>query len=163
MYSKIKIAGHPLHPMLIPFPIAFYTATLIGYITYSINQDPFWFRLAYVANWAAVVMALVAAIPGFIDWSTGIPDGIQAKKDGLIHMVLNVTSLALFAITLWLNSGQWTALLPELRLAIILPLIGFLTTLAAGYYGWTLVQTHHVGVQITPEDRRSDISKRRAV
>jgi len=170
MYSKIKILGHPVHPMLVSFPIAFYTATLAAFITYAVVGDPFWFRLAYVANAAGVVMALVAAVPGFLDWMMGIPSGTHAKKHGLQHMLLNVTVLVLFAVNLWLNSGQWNAAQPETTLSITLPAIGFLLTLVAGYLGWTLVQTHHAGVQFSPSEehcirevgRRERYDERRA-
>ncbi len=163
MYSRVKIAGHPVHPMLVSFPIAFYTATFASYITYAVNGDPFWFRAAYAANFAGVIMALVAAIPGFIDWSMGIPAGTHAKKDGIKHMSLNVTALALFAITLWLNSGQWGAPAPVMRYAIVLPALGLISTVAAGYLGWTLVQKHHVGVQIAPcPEVRYEERRRRA-
>jgi uncharacterized membrane protein len=154
MYSKIKIFGHPLHPMLVAFPIAFYTATLVAFVVYAVVGDPFWFRLAYTANAAGVLMAVVAAIPGFLDWLIGIPRNSQAKKHGLQHMLFNVTALILFALTLWLNSGQWNAARPETTLSIVLPAIGFLLTLMAGYLGWTLVQTHHTGVQFTPDEER---------
>ena len=40
MYSKVKIAGHPIHPMLVAFPVAFYTATLVCYLVYNSNEDP---------------------------------------------------------------------------------------------------------------------------
>jgi uncharacterized membrane protein len=154
MYSKINIAGHPLHPMLVSFPIAFYTATLVAFITYAATANPFWFRLAYTANAAGVIMALVAAIPGFLDWMLGIPKNTDAKKHGLQHMLLNVSALFLFAITLWLNSGQWAAAQPLARWSILLPAIGFILTLMAGYLGWTLVQTHHSGVKFTPNEER---------
>ena len=72
MYSKVKIAGHPIHPMIIAYPVAFYTATLVCFIVYHSNLNVFWFKVAVVANAAGVVMAVVAALPGFIDW-LGIP------------------------------------------------------------------------------------------
>jgi uncharacterized membrane protein len=154
MYSKVKILGHPIHPMLVNFPIAFYTSTLVAYIIYKITGAPFWFRVGFVANVAGVGMALVAAIPGFLDWSLGIPSGTGAKRHGLEHMLLNVTALVLFAITLWINAYQWGAAVPALGYVLILPIIGFLVTLGAGYLGWTLVQSHHVGVQFTDSEQR---------
>jgi uncharacterized membrane protein len=154
MYSKVNIAGHPLHPMLVAFPIAFYTATLVAFIVYAVNGNPFWFRLAYTANAAGVIMALVAAIPGFLDWYKGIPKNTGAKKHGLQHMALNVSALILFALTLWLNSGQWAAAQPQTTLSILLPAIGFILTLLAGSLGWTLVQTHHSGIKFTPSEER---------
>ena len=67
MHSKVKLAGHPIHPMLVAYPIVLYTATLVCYIVYSSNHDVFWFKVAYVANISGVIMAVVAALPGFID------------------------------------------------------------------------------------------------
>lgn len=154
MYSKVTIFGHPVHPMLIPFPIAFYTATVVSFITYAANANPFWFRVALVANTAAVVMAAVAGLIGFLDLTLGIPSGTDAKRHGWQHMGLNLFSLALFAINLWLNIGQWNAPVPIGRYSILLPVVGFLATLGAGYLGWTLVQTHHVGVVFTPNEER---------
>lgn len=153
MYSKVKIFGHPVHPMLVPFPIAFYTATLICAIVYGAQGDAFWFQAAYASNVAGVVMALVAGLFGFIDF-VGIPSGTLAKKHGYQHLVFNSGAFLLFALNLWLNSGQWDAAAPVMRFGFILPLIGVMFMLAAGYMGWTLVQTDHVGVEsATPEER----------
>jgi uncharacterized membrane protein len=147
MYSKVKIAGHPIHPMLVAFPVAFYTATLICYIVYSSNKDPFWFKVALTANIAGAVMAAVAALPGFIDW-LNIPRDSRAKKTGLFHMMCNVLALVCFGATAFLQCPKWNDTNPELGIAIPLTAVGFVLTLAAGFLGWTLVQKHHVGVDI---------------
>jgi uncharacterized membrane protein len=149
MYSKVKIAGHPVHPMLIAYPVAFYTATLVCYIVYSSNNNPFWFKVAVVANIAGVVMAAVAAIPGFIDW-LAIPADSRARKTGLFHLVCNVTALVCYGIVALIEYKKWDDINPTLGLAIPLTAIGFILTLAAGFLGWTLVQKHHVGVDDTP-------------
>ena len=145
MYSKVKIAGHPIHPMLIAYPVAFYTATLVCYIVYNSNHDVFWFKVAHVANGAGVLMGLVAAIPGFIDW-LNIPSGKKAKRTGIFHMVCNVVALLLFAICFFLQKGKWDESEPEVGPAILLSATGFVLTLVAGFLGWALVQKHHVGV-----------------
>jgi uncharacterized membrane protein len=152
MYSRVKIAGHPIHPMLIAFPVAFYTAALVCYIVYSSNNDVFWFRVAYIANAAGVAMAILAALPGFIDW-LNIPSDARPKKTGLFHMACNVLALLLYGINLWLQSGKWEDSNPTLGAAIPLTALGFILTLVAGFLGWTLVQTHHVGVDM---DRREE-------
>lgn len=154
MYSKVKVLGHPIHPMLIPYPISLYTLTLLGFILYQYLDDPFWFRFGYAANIGAIIMAVIAAIPGFIDWLGGIPSNTRAKRDGAIHMLLNVTVLVVFAINAWINSGQWNLARPDPRWAITLSAIGLVLTVFAGFFGWKLVQTHHVGVQLTPEQER---------
>jgi uncharacterized membrane protein len=152
MYSKVKIFGHPIHPMLVAYPVAFYTATLICYIVYNSNNDPFWFKVAVTANIAGVVMAALAAVPGFIDW-LNIPADSRAKKTGLFHLICNVLALVCYGLTAVMERKNWDETSPALGLAIPLTAIGFLLTLAAGFLGWTLVQKHHVGVTIkhTPE------------
>ena len=154
MYSKVKIAGHPVHPMLVAFPVAFYTAALVCYIVYANNENPFWYQVAYVANVAGAITALVAAIPGFIDW-LNIPSEIKAKKTGLSHKICNVAALLLFAANAWMQCNQWYEVNPTLGLSIPLTGLGFVLTMGAGFLGWALVQKHHVGVDIPgSEDRR---------
>ena len=154
MYSKVKIMGHPVHPMLVNFPISFYVSTLIAFIIYSVSGDPFWFKMGIAANIAGIVMALTAATFGFIDWTYGIPSGAPARDTGLKHMVLNVMALILFVICLISNAGQWGAAIPVSRGTVILPLLGVISTIGAGYFGWTLVQNHHVGVEFSPDEER---------
>lgn len=154
MYSKAKILGHPIHPMLVGFPVAFYTGTLVAFIVYAATTNVFWFHLAGVANWAGVVMAAVAAVPGLIDWATGIPRTSPAKKTGLIHMALNVASLLLFLISAITTSNQWDEVLPSAGGQTVLSAVGVLSTLFAGFLGWSMVQDHHVGVQLSSEQER---------
>jgi uncharacterized membrane protein len=159
MRSKATILGHPIHPMLIAFPVAFYTATLVGFIVYATSGDPFWLRLADLSNWAGVVMAGVAAIPGLLDWAVAIPAHSEAKKTGLFHMGLNVASLVVFlinAITYW-NTWEGTPL-PDAKMGVALSAIGVLLTLPAGFLGWSLVQDHHVGLNLPPGDARNERS-----
>lgn len=149
MYSKVKLGGHPVHPMLVAFPIASYVGTLVAFLAYNGTGDSFWYRAGFVVNVAGVVTALAAAVPGFIDWWAGIPHDSAPKRDGLIHMSLNVAALALFAANLLVTGNRWDAIpAPDARAPIVLSLLGVLCTLAAGWFGWRLVQTHHVGVDI---------------
>ncbi len=46
MYSKIKTAGHPVHPMLVAFPVACYVGTPVGFAVYAANGHLFWLNLA---------------------------------------------------------------------------------------------------------------------
>jgi uncharacterized membrane protein len=154
MYSKVRIAGHPVHPMLVSFPVTLYVVTLISYLIFRSNGDTFWLRAGWNANVAAVVCALVAAVPGFIDWAAGIPRGTQAKTVGLWHMVSNVIALALFAWSAIVMRPELFSLVPHVARGITLSMLGVVFTLIAGYLGWSMVQTHHVGVQLTREQER---------
>ncbi len=160
MYSRIKLFGHPIHPMLVAYPIAMYTFTFVLLLVYTLVGDPFWFRAALVLNIVGVLMALLTAIPGFLDWILGIPAGTPAKSTGLTHMILNVTALVLFAVAALANLGQWNATRPDGTLGLTLSLLGVLVTVGAGFFGWTLVQKHHVGVEMMPEQQRGEVRER---
>ena len=154
MYSKAKILGHPIHPMLVGFPVAFYTGALVAFIAYAANMNVFWFRVGFVANWAGVVMAAVAALPGFIDWAIGIPRTSPAKRTGLIHMTLNVTVLVLFIINGVVAMDYWDEALPPGGTGVPLSVVGVLLTVVSGFLGWSMVQDHHVGIRLSPEQER---------
>jgi uncharacterized membrane protein len=153
MYSKARIAGHPIHPMLIAFPIALYTVTVVTLIVHAGTADPFWYRAALWSNVAAVVMAAVAAIPGLIDLLS-LPRHTRARSTGLRHAAFNVLALVLFVISAVLLYQDWSGAPNLAALDVTAPLVlgilGLCSTLVAGWLGWTLVQTHHVGVQPGP-------------
>jgi len=142
-----------VHPMIVAYPIAFYTASLVCYLAYASNDNPFWFRVGVVANGAGVVMALVAAIPGFVDW-LGIPSEKRAKKVGLNHLLCNVGALLLFAINFFLQYKKWDDPQPDSSPSILLTAAGLILTVTAGFFGWSLIQNHHVGISLTEEQKR---------
>lgn len=154
MHSKARIAGHPIHPMLIAFPVALYVATLVTLIVHVATNDAFWYRVAMWSNIAGVAMAAVAAIPGLIDLLS-LPRGSRARATGFRHAAFNVLSLVLFAISavlLYRNAGMDLSVAPgpyqlDVTAPLVLSVLGVLSTLAAGWLGWTLVQTHHVGIK----------------
>jgi uncharacterized membrane protein len=159
MYSKTTVFGHPIHPVLVMFPIAFYTATLVSYIVYSATNLPFCFQLGVVANIAGVATAALAALPGFVDWNWGLPGGHPAKAIGLVHMGLHVAALGVFGANAVIQTLQWNDVAPTPGLAIVLSAIGFVLTGVGGYLGAELVQRHHVGIDLTPEQNRIDMAR----
>ncbi|HMG23267.1 MAG TPA: DUF2231 domain-containing protein, partial [Kofleriaceae bacterium] len=78
MDSKARIAGHPLHPMLVAFPLAFYTATVAALLAYLGTREAFWYRFAMVANVSGIATAVIASIPGAIDL-LALPRGSRAR------------------------------------------------------------------------------------
>jgi uncharacterized membrane protein len=152
LYSKIKVLDHPIHPMLVAFPITFFTTTLVAFIVYAAGGDVTWFRIGYWANVAGVITALVAAVPGFIDW-LGIPHHLEAKRVGIQHLVLNLAVVAIFAINLAVQGSRLDEAAPAAALAVVISAVGVGALLVSGYFGWSLVQTHHVGVNLTREQQ----------
>lgn len=147
MLSKARIGSHPLHPMMIAIPITSYLATLASLIGLVATRDPFWFRVALWANAVGVVSALIAAIPGAIDLLAVVPGRTVARKTGITHAIANVTALVLFAINLYLMAEARGDREPlNTTAALALTGGGVLITLIAGWFGWEMVQRHHVGV-----------------
>ena len=138
--------------MLIAFPVALYVATVVCLFAHLGTGDAFWYRVALWTNIGGVVTAAVAAIPGLIDL-LGLPNRTRARATGLRHAAFNVLALVLFAtsaVLLYRNahgnldmvSGVYNVTAP-----LVLGVLGLLSTTVAGYLGWTLVQTHHVGIK----------------
>jgi uncharacterized membrane protein len=165
MLSKVKILGHPIHPMLVSFPIAFYAAAFFSYLAYSTNGNLMWFQIGVVANIAGVIIACLAAIPGIVDWALAIPSEQKfAKQTGLIHMACNIVALILFAVSAYFGYQQWGEAIPSLGSILLLTGIGLLTTITAGFFGWTLVQKYHVGVDLNSEQEyNEDFNRKKEV
>lgn len=156
MYSKVTIAGHPIHPMLVGYPVACYTGTLVGFAVYAANGHQFWLNLAIALNAIGVGGALLAALPGLADWAFGIPRDSKAKTVGLAHAGLNIVALALFAISLGTYAGHWNGPATGATRGLALSAAGLACTLAAGFLGWTLVQNYHIGIRLTPEQQHDE-------
>ena len=144
MKSKVNIKSHPLHPILIPFPIAFFTGTVIcHFIAWLFNKDAL-LVTAYYLNIGGIGFALLAAVPGFIDFLYTVPPKSSAKKRAAKHGIINVVMLVCF-ITAFLVRRDENA--NDLVVAL-LEMIGVSLMVIAGWLGGTLVYRNQIGVDI---------------
>jgi len=141
MKSTAQFKGHPIHPILVAFPIAFFTATFVFDVVGWIF-NPFYFTLAYYIGIAGVITGLLAAIPGIIDYFFTVPPDSSAKKRGAKHGLLNVTNVIIFLLV-WVYRRQPD---PEPMIIIAAEAIGFILLLIAGWMGGVLVYTNQIGV-----------------
>ena len=153
MYSKARVAGHPLHPMLVAFPLAFYTATVATLLVYIGLREVFWYRVAMVANLAGIATAVIAAIPGAIDLFA-LPRGSRARAIGLRHAGYQLVATALFVVTAAVLYETWThrtmvagEYVFDATIPLAMAVVAWLAMVIAGSLGWTLVHTHHVGIK----------------
>lgn len=142
MTSRMRLFGHPLHPMLVVFPLGLLITSLIFDIIYLGTGDGVWTNIAEYMIGAGVLGGLLAALPGFIDW-LAIPAGTRAKAIGLWHAVGNVVVLVLFIISwFWrLPSPATTGAGP-----IVLSFIGVGIGAVTGWLGGELVDRLGIGV-----------------
>jgi uncharacterized membrane protein len=142
MESKVKLAGHPVHPMLIVFPLGLLGTAVIFDIVYLISDNTRWAVAAYYMIGAGIVGGLAAALFGWIDW-LGIPPGTRARRIGLWHGVGNVAVVVLFILSWVLRRAQ-----PELPPtgAIVAGLSAVILSLLTAWLGGELVYRLGVGV-----------------
>ena len=145
--STANFFGHPIHPMLIPFPIAFFVAAFVCDLVFWQTGYPIWITAATWLLGAGLVMAALAAVAGLTDFfgDTRIR-GISAAWQHAIGNVIAVL-ISLFNFY-WHYTRQADAVLP-VGLVSSLVVVGIL--LFTGWMGWEMVYRHRVAVYDEPK------------
>ncbi len=142
MESRAKLLGHPIHPMLIPFPLGLLgTAVAFDLIDAFGGGDGFGRAADYMIV-AGIIAGLAAAVFGAIDWFA-IPAGTRAKRVGVAHGLGNVLVVALFAVA-WLLRRDDPA--DPGSASLVLEIVALLVALVTGWLGGELVDRLGVGV-----------------
>ena len=142
MEARAKLFGHPIHQVLIVFPLGLLSTAVIFDVIHLITGNLRWAEVGYWMIGAGIVGGLVAAFFGLIDW-LGIPAATRAKRVGLLHGVGNVAVVVLFA-------GSWLArrdnpAAPE-TMALVLSFAGGGLAMITGWLGGELVGRLGIGV-----------------
>ena len=150
--STAKIGDHPIHPMIIPFPIVFFVSTCAADLVYLGNGDPGWARASVWLLGAGLVMALVAALAGFADFFGD--RRVQRISDAWQHMIGNLAAVALNAVNFYIRYDDPAASIAPT--GVVLSGVVVLLLLFNGWKGWNLVYRHHVGVaERSPAEERA--------
>lgn len=142
MESRVKLFGHPVHPMLIVFPLGILGGSVVFDVVYLVTKTGRWADIAFWMIAAGAVGGLLAAMFGLIDW-LAIPARTRAKRVGILHGTGNVVVVGLFAASWLLRRPE--PLDPPL-LAHILSFAGFGLATITGWLGGELVFRLGVGV-----------------
>ncbi len=142
MEARAKLFGHPIHQMLIVFPLGVLGGSIIFDLIYLGTKNGRWADIAFGMIALGVISGLAAAVFGLIDW-LAIPAGTRAKRVGLMHGVGNVVVVLLFIVSWFLRKSAPQS--PPL-LAIVLSLIGVGLSVITGWLGGELVDQLSVGV-----------------
>ena len=159
MESRAKLLGHPIHQMLIVFPLGLLAMALIFDIIHLATNVGYWSEVAYWMIAAGLIGGLLAAPFGFIDW-LAIPAGTRAKRIGAWHGGGNVVVVLLYAASWWFRRTN-----PQdpMMLAYVLSFGGGLIALVTGWLGGELVDRLAVGVDPGAHvDAPSSLKSRRA-
>lgn len=144
MRSKATIAGHPIHPMLIPFPLALWVTSFVVDVVFYFLRHPTLLIVSKIMIAAGCLGAVAAAIPGIIDW-LAINNG-EVKKAANWHARLNIAALIVFAISLFLRLGSYSELVGRrLTIPFLLSLVGVILITISGWLGGELVFRYGIG------------------
>jgi uncharacterized membrane protein len=141
--SRAKLFGHPIHQMLIPFPLGLLATGLAFDVIHLIADREQLARAAYYMIAAGLLTGLLAAVFGLIDW-LGIPRNTRAWQIGLYHLMANVAVLALFTIAWFLRDEPHD---PG-TVPVVLEIVAGVIAVISGWLGGELVD--RLGVGVTP-------------
>ncbi len=140
--STAKIAGHPLHPMLVPFPIVCFVGAFATNLAYWRTADMQWANFSAWLLAAGLVFGVLAALAGLIDFLSH--RRVRAQKPAWAHMLGNVLVLGLSLVNAFVHSRDaWTSVVPT---GLILSSVVVLILCVTGWLGWAMVYRHRVGV-----------------
>jgi uncharacterized membrane protein len=146
--STAQIAGHPLHPMLIPFPIVSFIGALVTDIGFRVTGETGW---ATASNWllgAGLITSLLAAATGLTDYLGD--DRVRRIGAATRHMIANISVTVIESVNLFIRLNDGREGVPDLGLYLSIAAV-----LILGYSGWLggeLVYRHRVGVQETVDE-----------
>ena len=140
MRTPASIAGHPIHPMLVPIPIGLWIFSLVcDLVAMGGSANPAWTTVAFYCMAGGIVGALLAAVPGLIDL-VSLPSG--PRGTALKHMGINLMVVALYVINFWMRMGS-----PDKPGNLVwLSLISILLLVVSGWLGGKMVYEHGVAV-----------------
>jgi uncharacterized membrane protein len=156
MRSRAAIGGHPIHPGLVAIPIGAFTFVLVADVVCWWTGNLGWGDAARYALIVGIVGALLAAVFGFIDYFK-VTMSDAGFKVARIHMILNLTAVALFALSLWLrykDADGWCV--P----GFIASTLAYLVISGSGYLGGELVFKHKVGVLETADRQATELGQK---
>lgn len=142
LISSARIGFHPLHPMLVSFPIVCFVGTLITDIAYWQTAEMMWADFSAWLLAAGLVMGVLAALAGLIDFLGNRE--IRKIPEAWVHLAGNAMVLILaFFNSLVHTRDAWTSVVPS---GLILSALTVALLLLTGWMGWAMVYRHRVGV-----------------
>ena len=144
MKSKASIAGHPVHPILIPFPLALWVTSFAADVLFYFLRHPTLLVISKFLLAAGCLGGVAAAIPGIIDWLAIKNDDVKNVANW--HARLNVIALIVFAISFFLRLSSYSQLVGrKLTIPFLLSLVGVILIAISGWLGGELVFRFGVG------------------
>lgn len=150
--TAVAIMRHPIHPMVVPFPIAFLLAIVGTDLAFLFTDDAFWARVSLWLAGGGTVLGVLAGIIGTFELL--LIRGIRHRPAGWSHFVMAVMLLAVAFIN-WLTRIE-DPLNAIHGSGLYLSLLGAGLVSIAGWLGGDLVFEHHVGLGKHKDENETD-------
>jgi len=147
MKSRLHIAGHPIHAMVVGLPIGLYTLAFLCDVAFMVLSDPFWFRMAFWTLVFGMVFHLVAAVTGMPDYLAVIRMKTDARRVAHSHLIFGISLLVIQGLNLGIRDGGTLPIDGTITLPFIVNLIAVSVLSLQGWYGGELVYRHKVGIE----------------
>ncbi|HVS20924.1 MAG TPA: DUF2231 domain-containing protein [Pyrinomonadaceae bacterium] len=147
MKTRASFAGEPIHPMFVHYPIALWTTSVITDLIFYFCRNTSLVLISKFLIAAGIVGAILAAIPGIVDWTT-ITDPV-VKKTANWHARLNIAALLIFGTSLYLRMKNHGAPLVgfHLKIPFVVSVAGWMLMAISASLGGKLVYEHRMGVK----------------
>jgi uncharacterized membrane protein/nitrite reductase/ring-hydroxylating ferredoxin subunit len=142
MRSKAHIKGHPLHPILVSFPISLFAGAFLLDLIAFISFEKSFTQPALYAEVGGLISAVFAAAAGIIDYHYTVPPHSSAKKRATKHAVINSIMLLVFAASFYL---RWKTGTP-LFYILLMESVGVVLIGIAAWLGGTLIIRNQIGI-----------------
>jgi uncharacterized membrane protein len=145
MSSPASVARHPIHPMLVVFPIGLWTFSLVCDVIYVFGgRDAIWNTVALYTAIGGIIGAALAAVPGRIDYFS--IDDPEVRAIGTRHMIVNVSALVIFIVASIVRAKELSAIIP-----FVLSIAGIVLISIGGWLGGELVYIKGMAVEPVEE------------
>ncbi|MEK6525779.1 MAG: DUF2231 domain-containing protein [Nitrospirota bacterium] len=148
MKGRLQFAGHPIHAMVVSFPIGLYTSALVCDGLYLMLHEAFWFRMAYWAIVFGLVTHVGAAATGLPDFLAVMREQKDARRPATSHLVFGIGLLVVQGLNLAVRNWGEIPAGGSVAMPVIVNVIGAALSGVQGWYGGELVYRHFVGVEL---------------
>jgi uncharacterized membrane protein len=150
MRTPARVAGHPIHPMVVVLPIGLWVFSFVCDLIFLATGSPEWKTVARYAVGGGDIGAVLAILPGMID-------GLSLRKSSVFRMVLAHLAFNSLAFLLFVTSFIARSIDAPFGWAVAASAIGLIAVSFGGWYGGELVYREGIGVEATPPHTRTAV------
>ena len=149
---RIQMAGHPLHPAFVHFPLGILPLVPLWDLLGIVRGEPYWWTIAFWTAVAGVAIAGITLTTGFLDYAA-LPEDERITRTADRHMYVMLAAGGIFIGRLLAQGGAAPPAGGSSILALALSVVGAVLLLLGGWLGGELVYEHGVGVKEGGGDR----------